>query len=177
MIAGVIILVFVTNKKLTDRIFAAEITARQATYDVEFMMTDISTLKSFISTNSKEGKVYFPLIKNSNKKFKDNKKLPTYYLCANDEFSSVLKFNPQGYFNIWSETKDNIDKIKDINKSETGYYTITKGKIKILMFDRDKTMLEEFKIKKTNKYNVITELELLGNTFNSKQCPKGTYNL
>lgn len=176
-ITSVFTLIIVSNDRLAKRIFNAELANQKTNLNVDIINDDLSALKSFISNNSKQGKVYLPLIELSNKEFKDSKKLPTYYLCANDEFNSVIKFSPNGYFHTWSEIKGNLKIVQNTNRSETGYYTIADGKIKSLMFDRGKTQLAEFKIKKVNKYNVITELEILGITLNSEQCPKEIYLL
>lgn len=139
---------------------------------------EIKNLVLFIEHESRYGKVYEKLVNNiatKGKSITEGMKAPTDYLCGNDKLATILKFHPAGFLMLWSETQVDVNIVRDATKAETAYYYIDGKKMHLLLFDEGKTILQEAKDIKTDKYNVIRSFSLGNVKVSFENCPEELY--
>lgn len=159
------------KKKLSD----VKIQSESASLASSSVRQEVLEMLQFLMQESSNGKVYENLAENKilkGESITEAMKAPTYYLCANDKFSTIIKFHPSGYFMLWSDTKENLKIITDHSKAETAYYFIDGKKMNVLLFDQGESILDSVTGIKTDKNNVITELSFSKTKFSRKNCPE-----
>lgn len=136
---------------------------------------EMKNILYYIENESSYGKVYEKLLNNivtRGKNITDGIKPPTDFLCGDDKLNSVLQFHPSGFVMVWSDEEMSLKYVRDFTKADTGYFYITKDKkMKFLLFDNGKTILQEAKNIKTNKYNVIRSFTLGSTNISYENCP------
>lgn len=159
------------KKKLSD----VKIQSESASLASSSVRQEVLEMLQFLKQDSSNGKVHENLAENKilkGKSITETMKAPTYHLCANDKFATIIKFHPSGYFMLWSETKENLKIITDHSKAETAYYFIDGKKMNVLLFDQGESILDSVTGIKTDKNNVITELSFSKTKFSRKNCPE-----